>query len=83
MQVTYAGGKATGDTGRIKVKPGEQVSLTVTSDVKEEVHIHGVDLHVDLEPGVPVTTTFAEPAPGIYEVELHDAGTVLTRLQVS
>ena len=83
IDITYAGGEISGDTGRIDLDTGEQVTLTVTSDVAEQVHVHGVDLYIDLEPGTPATTTFAQQAPGVYEVELHDAGTVLTRLQVS
>ncbi len=82
VEVAYAGGEVSGDTGRVEVGVGEPVRLTVTSDVVEEVHVHGPDLYVDLVPGQPATSTFSFDAPGVYEVELHDAGTVLTRVQV-
>lgn len=81
ITISYAGGEATGDTGRIKVKVGEPITLKVTSDVKNEVHIHGADLYLDLEPGVEAVQEFTEDAPGVYEVELHDGGGVLTRVQ--
>ncbi len=38
ISVTYAGGNITGDTGRIKVKAGEGVTINITSDVADEVH---------------------------------------------
>jgi hypothetical protein len=83
ITLAYAGKKISGDTGRVKVKVGEQVTLRVTSDVKEEVHNHASDGYLELTPGVPAEMTFTVKAPGIYEVELHDAKTVLTRLEVS
>src|SRR3712207_5247078 len=48
ITLTYAGGKVTGDTGRVKVPVGTTVLLRITSDVADEVHVHGVDRYVDL-----------------------------------
>jgi len=82
ITLTYAGGKAGGDTGRVRVRLGTTVLLRVTSDVADEVHVHGVDEYVDLVPGRQVEREFVADTPGVFEVELHDAGTLLTRLQV-
>lgn len=83
VELSYAGGEVTGDTGRVRLRSGEPVTLQVTSDVAEQVHVHGVDLYVDLAPGRTATARFSAPPPGVYELELHDAGTVLTRMQVT
>ena len=45
--------------------------------------MHGYDLDADLAPGAPAELTFDATIPGVFEVELHDAGTVLLSLQVS
>ena len=82
ITLTYAGGKAGGDTGRVKVALGTTVLLRITSDVADEVHVHGVDEYVDLVPGQQVEQELVAATPGVFEVELHDAGTLLTRLQV-
>lgn len=82
VEVSYTGGEVSGDTGRVRVRSGEPVTLRVISDVPEQVHVHGVDEYVDLAPGRTATATFPAPAPGLYEVELHDAGVALTRLEV-
>jgi hypothetical protein len=50
--------------------------------VADEVHVHGYDLTAALTPGQPTELTFAATIPGVFEVELHDAGTVLLTLQV-
>lgn len=81
ITIVYADGKASGDTGRIKVKVGELVTLKLTSDVQTQAHIHGADIEVVAAPGVEVVQEFTEQAPGIYEIELHEGGGVLTRVQ--
>ena len=50
-EFTFTGGNVTGDS-RVTVKLGDEVTIRVTSDVAEEVHVHTYDLTVDLEPGV-------------------------------
>jgi heme/copper-type cytochrome/quinol oxidase subunit 2 len=82
IAVQVAGGQVSGDTGRVPVPVGDQVTLTVTSDVADEVHVHGYDLTAALTPGAPAELTFDATIPGVFEVELHEAGTVLLSLQV-
>lgn len=78
-----AGGQVTGDTGQVPVTAGEQVTLSITSDVADEVHVHGYDLDAELAAGAPAELTFDATIPGVFEVELHESGTVLLTLQVS
>jgi hypothetical protein len=83
IEVTFAHGKASGDTGRVRVAKGTSVTVVVTSDVADEVHLHGYDIEKELSPGAPATLQFDATIAGVFEVELHKAGTVLMRLQVS
>ncbi len=81
FQFTYAGGSVSGDS-RVTAKLGEQVTIRVTSDVAEEIHVHTYDLTADLEPGVAGEVTFTADIPGVHEVELEQAGLRLTSLEV-
>jgi hypothetical protein len=83
IEVTVVNGTASGDTGRVPVAVGTAVTLVVTSDVADTVHVHGYDIEKELTPGTPVTLQFDATVPGVFEVELHEADTVLLRLQVS
>lgn len=83
IEVTYSGGQVTGVEQRVPVKLGEQVVIRVTSDVVEEIHVHGYDLYVDLVPGTPAEVAFEATLPGSYEVELHDASRPLFQLRVA
>jgi heme/copper-type cytochrome/quinol oxidase subunit 2 len=67
----------------VPVALGTPVTLVVTSDVADKVHVHGYDIEKDLTPGTPVTLQFDATVTGVFEVELHEADTVLLRLQVS
>jgi heme/copper-type cytochrome/quinol oxidase subunit 2 len=82
IEVEMAGGQLSGDTGRVPVRAGEHVTLVITSDVADEVHVHGYDVEAELSPGEPVELTFDATVPGVFEVELHEADTVLLTLQV-
>ena len=82
IEAQVIGGQATGDTGRVPVPAGEHVTLVITSDVADTVHVHGYDLEADLGPSTPTTLAFEATVPGVFEVELHEEGTVLLTLQV-
>ncbi|TFV52786.1 hypothetical protein [Blastococcus sp. TF02A-35] len=83
LEVQVAGGQVTGDTGRVPVPLGDRVTVTITSDAADEAHLHGYDVLADLAPGAPAELVFDATIPGVFELELHDAGTVLLTLQVS
>jgi hypothetical protein len=85
VEVTVAGDTVTTANDRVDAEVGQTVRITVTSDVAEEVHVHGFDLSVDLEPGEPGELEFEvtdDPGPGLYEVELEESGLLLFQLEV-
>ena len=83
VDVSYAGGAVTGTSGREEVPLGEQVVLRISSDVAEEVHVHGYDLEGAVPAGGSVEIPLTAGIPGVFEVELHDAGKVLFQLRVA
>lgn len=82
IEVTVAGGAVTGG-GRHDVSLGDTVSLSVTSDVADHVHLHGYDVMVDVGPGEPAELTFDATIPGVFEVELEESGVLLLELEIS
>ena len=83
VDVSYAGGEITGVEQRVPVRLGEQVVLRFTSDVVEQIHVHGYDLYADLVPGQPAEISFAADIAGSFEVELHEAGRPIFQLRVA
>jgi hypothetical protein len=82
LEVQVAGGTVTGDTGRVPVPLGDAVTVTITSDTSDEAHLHGYDVTADLPAGTPAELRFDATIPGVFQLELHEAGTVLLTLQV-
>ena len=69
--------------GRVTVDQGDRVAIEVKSDAADHVHVHGYDLLTDVAPDREVIITFRANIPGIFEIELEDAGLLLTTLEVS
>ena len=67
---------------RYEVSRGDEVTIGVTSTFADEVHVHGYNLFVDLEPDVRGEITFVADVPGVFEVELEAASLLLFELVV-
>jgi len=82
ITLTVSGGEVTGADERVSVPIGSEVTIQVTTDVDDEVHVHGYDLRRDVAAGEQATMTFTADIPGVFEVELEDAGLPLVSLEV-
>ena len=83
VQVAVTGTKVQTAERRVKVPLDGKVRLEVTADRADEVHLHGYDRKVDTSPGKPAVLEFTADVPGVFEVELEEAGLKLVELQVS
>jgi hypothetical protein len=68
---------------RIDVEEGQDVVLTVRSQVADHIHVHGYDLLADVRPGRPARFEFRATLPGRFEIELEDRGEQIAQLRVS
>jgi hypothetical protein len=71
------------DGVRVESQLGEEVVLRISSDVAEEIHVHGYDVYADIPAGGSVDVPLTLTLPGSYEVELHGAGRPLFQLRTS
>lgn len=81
--VSVRDGKVDGGAGTAEVTVGDRVRIEVTSDAADEVHVHGYDLTGDIEAGVTTRIDMVADKAGQWEIELHEAGIVLTTLRVN
>ncbi|HEU5084699.1 MAG TPA: hypothetical protein VFU14_15260 [Acidimicrobiales bacterium] len=82
IEVEVRGGEVVGG-GRHEVALGDTVAIIISSDVADEVHVHGYDVSAHLDPGASTTLLVEASLPGVWEVELHDLGSLLLELAVS
>ena len=82
IDVVVVAGEPEGGIVRESVDLDSAVVLTVTSDVADEVHVHGYDVMADVAPGAPATIRFTADAPGRFEIELEETGVQIAELEV-
>jgi major membrane immunogen (membrane-anchored lipoprotein) len=77
FQLQIKGGKPVGGVQDFKVKKGDRVTIVVSADAHDEIHLHGYDIEKPVEPGKPATFNLTADIEGIFEIESHvaeDAG---------
>lgn len=80
--VEIRGGQVQGGVESIRADVGDMVELTVTSDVADEVHVHGYDLHAPVGPDQPAVVTFQSDIPGVFGIELEERGLRIAEVTV-
>jgi heme/copper-type cytochrome/quinol oxidase subunit 2 len=82
IRIAVVGGRPQGGIQRPSVKQGRKVLLVVTSDVADEIHLHGYDLSADAGPGKTARIPFNATIPGRFEIELEQRGIQIAELEV-
>jgi len=76
-------GEVSGVESRTSVPLGSIVAITVISDTDDEVHLHGYDILDDVPASDIGLIIFTADTPGRFELELEQAGTFITELEIS
>jgi hypothetical protein len=82
IALSVTGSTMTPDTPT--AKQGDRVTMTITADKAEEIHLHGYDIHFSAPgAGGSVSHTFTADKSGSFELELEATSTHLGQFQVS
>lgn len=82
VRVTVVNGAPEGGIVRATVDQGDRVRLVVTSDVADEIHLHGYDVSRAVAAGGAVTLAFRATIPGRFEAELEERGVQIADITV-
>jgi hypothetical protein len=78
--------QVTGNTmtpSRISAKQGDTLTITVTADKAEEIHLHGYDIPFEVPTaGGNVSHTFKADKTGTFEIEIEETSKTLGFLDV-
>jgi plastocyanin len=80
--VTVTGNRVSPAPTTVDLAVGETITLTVTSDHADELHVHGFDIEQQLPAGRPVSVELTGQSPGVYEVETHEPALRLLKIAV-
>jgi len=81
VAVTVRGGQVLGPS-RQRVERNERVTVRVTSDVADEIHVHGYNQTVPVAAGATAELSLVASIPGVFEVEFERSGKLLFTLEV-
>ena len=62
---------------------GDSVTMTITADRDEEIHLHGYDLAFECRAGQPLTKTFRADKTGQFDIEVEGTSERLGAFTVS
>ncbi|MFG2870271.1 hypothetical protein [Streptomyces sp. NPDC048338] len=82
VAITVTGTSVRPRPSRIELKKGDRLTLRVTADRADTLHVHGYDRELALQPGRPGTISLTVDRTGLFDVETHESGLVLTQLVV-
>ena len=69
---------------KLSATQNQQITFQVTADRKEEIHLHGYDIHFEVGgAGETVTHSFKADKTGSFEIEIEDTSTHLGELDVT
>jgi hypothetical protein len=83
VTIVVENGAPKGGIVRQTVSQGDDVVLVVTSDVADEIHLHGYDESKDVPAGGTIRLPFTATVPGRFEVELEQRGVQIADLTVN
>ena len=83
VRITVRDGRPVDGLVRIDAKRGQHVSLRITADDADHVHVHGYDLFADVRPGQPAVLNFNARLTGRFEIELEDTHRLIAQLRVT
>jgi heme/copper-type cytochrome/quinol oxidase subunit 2 len=72
-RIRVKGGVVVGEAKTIRVAKNDIVRIVVSSDVPDEIHLHGYDIEKEAAPGEPARFRFKADAEGAFELESHAA----------
>jgi len=82
LAVTVRGGSVVDGAARQRATVNQPVTVRVTSDAADEVHVHGYNKTFEVAAGKTGETTFVANIPGVFEVEFEKSGKLLFTLEV-
>lgn len=81
--IVVRGGEPVGGVAELSFDAGEVVRFKVTSDIADELHLHGYDISKPVAAGGSATFEFPADIEGIFELELEERAVPLAELQVN
>ncbi len=83
FDLVVKGKKIASGSGDLKVTEGDQITINITNDEDEELHLHGYDKSVELQANKPASLSFTANLTGRFPYELEKSKIEIGALEVT
>jgi FtsP/CotA-like multicopper oxidase with cupredoxin domain len=73
FRLTLKDAEVVGGVKTLTATKGDTVTIVISSDAPDQVHLHGYDIEKEAEPGKPARLRFKANVEGAFELESHTA----------
>jgi hypothetical protein len=82
FEIDIRGGSVVSGSALMQVHEGDEITLKIVSDRRDEIHLHGYDLHAHIVPGETAMLAFTATRTGRFGLEMHRSHIELGTLEV-
>jgi len=82
FDIVVKGGKRVSEPAVLQAHQGDEVTLRITSDTTDELHLHGYNLQMQVSPERTAVLKFTASRTGRFTFEFHRIGLELGALEV-
>ena len=84
LTAVLANGSVTVDgTDRLEISQGDVVTISISSDSTDEIHVHGYEIFADVSADEDALIEFTADIPGRFEIEFEASHQFIAELVVS
>lgn len=82
VHVDVKDGQPVGGPKELTVSKGDRVTIEVSVDAADTIHVHGYDLEAEATPDQPAVIELTADLEGVFDVESHTTDALLVKLVV-
>ena len=82
-EIELADGQPVGGIAEIEVSKGEKIVFEVSSDIDDEIHVHGYDIEKPVAAGKTVRFDIPATIEGVFEAESHHGAAQIAEITVN
>jgi uncharacterized protein with FMN-binding domain len=82
FELVVADGRLAAGPAILSVAQGTEVTIRIRADRRDELHLHGYDLHARIGADAPTELSFTAIRSGRFDLELHGANREIAALEV-
>jgi hypothetical protein len=82
LEIEIKEGRVASGAALLRAREGDEITIRIVSDRRDEAHLHGYDLQAQMGPGDPAVVAFTASRTGRFGLEAHRSHLELATLEI-